>query len=39
MDCEFPYQTLSKQWPVLELKVCSYRLNIGKDQWNIALTM
>ena len=29
IDCEFPYQSLLKQWPALELQVCSYWLNIG----------
>ena len=36
-DCEFPYQSLFKQWPVLELQVCSYQLNTGQSQLNIAL--
>ena len=22
MDCEFPYQSLFKQWPALQLQVC-----------------
>ena len=35
MDCEFPHQFVFKQWPVLELHVCSYHLTI----LNIALAM
>ena len=35
MSILFPIQTRS----VLELKVCSYCLNIGQDQLNVALTM
>ena len=39
VDCEFPYQSLFTQWPVLELQVCSYRLNIVQGLLNIALIM
>ena len=37
MDCEFQYQSLFKQWPVLELQVFSYYLNTGQGQLNIVL--
>ena len=40
MDCEFQYIPFPIQGiSVLELQVCSYHLNIGQDQLNIALTM
>ena len=35
MDCEFPYQSIFKQWPALELQVISYQLNIGQGQLNV----
>ena len=35
MSIPFPIQAR----PVFELKDCSYHLNIGQDQLNIALTM
>ena len=40
MDCEFQYIPFPIQGiSVLELQVCSYHLNTGQDQLNIALTM
>ena len=38
-NCEFLYQSLFKQLPVLELQVCSYQLNIGQGELNIGLVM
>ena len=35
----FPYQSLFKQCPILELQACSYYLNICLGQLNIALIM
>ena len=40
MNCEFQYHySLFKQGLSLEVHVCSYHLNIGQNQLNIALTM
>ena len=39
MDCEFRYHSLFQQWPVLEIQVCNYCLNIGQGLLNIALIM
>lgn len=37
MNCEFPYQSLFNQWPLLQ--VYTYHLNIGQGGLNIALIM
>ena len=39
MNCEFPCQSLFKEWSVLELQAYSYWLNIGQGQLNIGLIM
>ena len=39
MDYEFAYQSLFKQWPVLELQACSYCLDIGQGWLNIGSIM
>ena len=39
MDSEFQYHSLFKQVLYLELQVYSYRLNIGQERLNIAVTM
>ena len=39
MNSEFQYHSLFKQVLYLELQVYSYRLNIGQERLNIAVTM
>ena len=36
---QWTIQSLFKQWPILELQICRYWLNIGLGQLNIGLIM